>query len=168
MSGVGLEHHVLSALMAQKERLTFHLTNRETLQGRLKAQGRYEILVDNGQEELVLPKHEILSIRTDPAAPLELPPEVPHKPEDVRPTDIQAHLLNRAMARRTPVILHLITKQHLTGTVTGYDNYTILLSLRGGCAVLVYKHGITTVHMRTRPSIPKGKPHGPVSPEQPA
>lgn len=49
-----------------------------------------------------------------------------------------------AVHDENPVTIFLVNGVKLTGTITHFDNFSVLLS-REGCSQLIYKHAISTI-----------------------
>ena len=61
-----------------------------------------------------------------------------------RSQNLQDQFLNAVRKQRIPLTIFLVNGVKLTGVVTSFDNFCVLLR-RDGSAQLVYKHAISTV-----------------------
>lgn len=61
-----------------------------------------------------------------------------------RKQNLQDTFLNAVRRSKTPLTIFLVNGVKLTGSVTWFDNFCVLLR-REGQAQLVYKHAISTV-----------------------
>lgn len=62
----------------------------------------------------------------------------------MRVVSLQDEFLQRALKENIPVTTYLTNGFQFRGTVTGFDNYVVLLDVEGR-QNLVYKHAISTV-----------------------
>lgn len=62
---------------------------------------------------------------------------------------LQSTFLNQVRVQKTPVTVFLVNGVKLTGTITWFDNFCVLLR-RDKLSQLVYKHAISTI-MPSRP-----------------
>lgn len=58
--------------------------------------------------------------------------------------NVQDVLLNALRKNRTPVTIYLANGVKLQGTITGFDNFSVVLR-RGPQMQLIYKHAMATV-----------------------
>lgn len=61
-----------------------------------------------------------------------------------RSQNLQDQFLNAVRKQKVPLTIFLVNGVKLTGVVTSFDNFCVLLR-RDGSAQLVYKHAISTV-----------------------
>ena len=61
-----------------------------------------------------------------------------------RAQNLQDTFLNHVRKSKTPLTIFLVNGVKLTGVVTSFDNFCVLLR-RDGHSQLVYKHAISTV-----------------------
>ncbi|MDQ0453701.1 RNA chaperone Hfq [Rhizobium paknamense] len=61
-----------------------------------------------------------------------------------RSQNLQDHFLNQVRKQKNPLTIFLINGVKLTGVVTSFDNFCVLLR-RDGHSQLVYKHAISTI-----------------------
>jgi host factor-I protein len=61
-----------------------------------------------------------------------------------RSQNLQDQFLNAVRKQKIPLTIFLVNGVKLTGVVTSFDNFCVLLR-RDGSAQLVYKHAISTV-----------------------
>jgi len=60
--------------------------------------------------------------------------------------NIQDQFLNQVRKEKTPVIISLSGNTQLEGTVRSFDNFCIMLE--SDKEYLIYKHAITTIHLK--------------------
>ena len=61
-----------------------------------------------------------------------------------RSQNLQDQFLNAVRKQKVPLTIFLVNGVKLTGVVTSFDNFCVLLR-RDGHAQLVYKHAISTI-----------------------
>ena len=61
-----------------------------------------------------------------------------------RSQQLQDSFLNSVRKQKTPLTVFLVNGVKLTGTVSSFDNFSLLLNREGHCQ-LVYKHAISTI-----------------------
>ncbi|MBO6552429.1 MAG: RNA chaperone Hfq [Roseitalea sp.] len=61
-----------------------------------------------------------------------------------RSQNLQDQFLNAVRKQKIPLTIFLVNGVKLTGVVTSFDNFCVLLR-RDGSAQLVYKHAISTI-----------------------
>ncbi|GAB4353181.1 MAG: RNA chaperone Hfq [Oricola sp.] len=61
-----------------------------------------------------------------------------------RTQNLQDQFLNAVRKQKVPLTIFLVNGVKLTGVVTSFDNFCVLLR-RDGHAQLVYKHAISTI-----------------------
>ncbi|MEK6814365.1 MAG: RNA chaperone Hfq [Nitrospirota bacterium] len=122
-------------------------------QGRIRSIGRHEIVIETSEGELSLPKHDITMVRanTGEEGSVQLPR--PARPADPPSrTDLQHLILARYLEKKTSLVLHLVSKQAVIGTLIDYDNYTLLIrERRQRLPTLLYKHGVATLQSAAAP-----------------
>ena len=116
-------------------------------QGRVRSVGRHEIVIETGDGEVSLPKHDVMMVRANasdeggPSLPRPARPEGPPSR-----TDLQHLVLARYLEKKTSLVLHLVSKQVVIGTLIDYDNYTLLIrERRQKLPTLLYKHGVASL-----------------------
>ena len=57
--------------------------------------------------------------------------------------NLQDQFLNHLRKERTPVTIHILNGSKITGTIKGFDNFSILL--KGENQHLIYKHSIAMI-----------------------
>ena len=57
--------------------------------------------------------------------------------------NLQDQFLNHLRKERTPVTIHILNGSKITGTIKGFDNFSILL--KGENQQLIYKHSIAMI-----------------------
>ena len=60
------------------------------------------------------------------------------------PTNLQEAILKEACQDKVPVTLFLMKGFQLRGTITGYDNFVVVL-VTDGKQQMIYKHAISTL-----------------------
>ena len=60
------------------------------------------------------------------------------------PINLQDAILNEVRRERTPVTLFLMNGFQLRGTITGFDNFVVVL-VTDGKQQMIYKHAISTL-----------------------
>ncbi len=72
-----------------------------------------------------------------------------------RDQGLQSTVLNRLRRQKMPVTVHLVNGIKLQGTISSFDQFSVLLR-RGDRQRLVYKHAITTIEPSQPISIQEG------------
>ena len=62
-----------------------------------------------------------------------------------RPIVLQDIYLNQARRERIPVTVKMVDGGQLSGTVRGFDSFTVILEDDDGSAQMLYKHAIAAV-----------------------
>lgn len=116
-------------------------------QGWVRSVGRHEIVIETGDGEVSLPKHDVTMVRANAGDEVSL--SLPHPaspPDPPSRTDLQHLVLARYLEKKTSLVLHLVSKQTVIGTLIDYDNYTLLIrERRQRLPTLLYKHGVATL-----------------------
>ena len=60
------------------------------------------------------------------------------------PTNLQEAILKEVCQEKAPVTLFLMNGFQLRGTITGYDNFVVVL-VTDGKQQMIYKHAISTL-----------------------
>lgn len=58
--------------------------------------------------------------------------------------NLQDYFLNQARKEETTVVVHLVNGFQIKGTVSGFDNFTVIMDNMGK-QQLIYKHAISTI-----------------------
>lgn len=59
------------------------------------------------------------------------------------PFNIQDQFLNQSRKERVKVIIKLMSGENLEGFIKSFDNFSVLMELRGD--LLIYKHAIASI-----------------------
>ncbi len=116
-------------------------------QGRVRSVGRHEIVIETGDGEVSLPKHDVTMVRANAGEEGSFSLPRPARPEGPPSrTDLQHLVLARYLEKKTSLVLYLVSKQTVIGTLIDYDNYTLLIrERRQRLPTLLYKHGVATL-----------------------
>lgn len=77
---------------------------------------------------------------------MERKPQVLREKRTKNMDSFQEQVLQEAIQRKKNMTMILVNGFHITGTITGYDVYSILLEVDGK-QQLVYKHTISTIRL---------------------
>ena len=138
---LSLQDHFLNSVRRAKLPVTIFLVKGVKLQGVITWFDAFSLLLRRDGSTQLVYKHSISTI---------MPPEVP---ADFTPTvavvdgakaALQDLFLSAAARDQERMTLFLINGVMLQGTVTGFDQFSLVLE-RGGQIQLVYKHAISTL-----------------------
>jgi host factor-I protein len=138
---LSLQDHFLNSVRRAKLPVTIFLVKGVKLQGVITWFDAFSLLLRRDGATQLVYKHSISTI---------MPPEVP---ADFTPTvatvdgakaALQDLFLSAAARDQERMTLFLINGVMLQGTVTGFDQFSLVLE-RGGQIQLVYKHAISTL-----------------------
>jgi host factor-I protein len=142
---LSLQDHFLNSVRRSKSPATIFLVKGVKLQGIITWFDAFSLLLRRDSSSQLVYKHAISTI---------MPQRVP---ADLLGSDIAAHLppsgarpslqdtfLAAAVRESPPMTLFLVNGVMLQGTVTGFDQFSVLLE-RDGQLQLVYKHAISTL-----------------------
>lgn len=62
----------------------------------------------------------------------------------IKLTNIQDIFLNQARKANIPITVHLVNGFQIKGTVSGFDNFTVIVESMGK-QQMIYKHAISTI-----------------------
>ena len=140
---LGLQDHFLNSIRRSKLPVTIFLVKGVKLQGAITWFDAFSLLLRREGASQLVYKHSISTIM-----PAEPPSDfVAGQPADGGPSAkaaLQDLFLAAAAKERERVTLFLVNGVMLQGSVTGYDQFSLLLE-RGGQVQLVYKHAISTL-----------------------
>jgi host factor-I protein len=135
-----LQDHFLNAVRRSKSPVTIFLVKGVKLQGVITWFDQFSLLLRREGTAQLVYKHSISTIMPQKA------------PEGVRPPEragagkgkLQDLFLAAAARDRQLVTVFLVNGVMLQGSVTGFDQFSLLME-RGSQAQLVYKHAVSTV-----------------------
>jgi host factor-I protein len=138
---LSLQDHFLNSLRRAKLPVTIFLVKGVKLQGVVTWFDTFSLLLRREGASQLVYKHSISTIM-----PPEPPPEfVATSPKaDGGKAGLQDLFLAAAAREHERMTLFLINGVMLQGTVTGFDQFSLVLE-RGGQVQLVYKHAISTL-----------------------
>jgi host factor-I protein len=138
---LSLQDHFLNSVRRAKLPVTIYLVKGVKLQGVITWFDSFSLLVRREGSAQLVYKHAVSTIM--PAeAPLDLVPTAPLA--DAGKGQLQDLFLAAATREGERMTLFLVNGVMLQGTVTGFDQFSLLLE-RGGQVQLVYKHAISTL-----------------------
>jgi host factor-I protein len=136
---LSLQDHFLNSVRRGKLPVTIYLVKGVKLQGVITWFDAFSLLLRREGASQLVYKHAISTIM-----PAEPPPDlVPTKSETAKP-QLQDLFLAAAAREHERMTLFLVNGVMLQGSVTGFDQFSLLLE-RGGQVQLVYKHAISTL-----------------------
>lgn len=160
---LSLQDHFLNSVRRAKQPVTIFLVKGVKLQGVITWFDSFSLLLRREGASQLVYKHSISTIM-----PGEPPPDfvssAPVEPGGKAP--LQDLFLAAATRDSERMTLFLVNGVMLQGTVTGFDQFSLILE-RGGQIQLVYKHAISTL----QPSHPLnlgGEQHGETTEEEPS
>jgi host factor-I protein len=138
---ISLQDHFLNSLRRAKASVTIFLVKGVKLQGIVTWFDAFSLLLRRDRTTHLLYKHSISTIM-----PAEKPADfVPTRPaNDGGKGGLQDLFLAAAARDNERMTLFLVNGVMLQGTVTGFDQFSLILE-RGGQVQLVYKHAISTL-----------------------
>ena len=143
MSGraLSLQDHFLNSIRRAKLPVTIFLVKGVKLQGVVTWFDAFSLLLRREGASQLVYKHSISTIM-----PSEPPPDflATHPKVDGGKAALQDLFLAAAAREQERVTLFLINGVMLQGSVTGFDQFSLVLE-RGGQIQLVYKHAISTL-----------------------
>jgi host factor-I protein len=139
-----LQDQFLNAVRRSKASVTIFLVKGVKLQGVITWFDQFSLLLRRDGAQQLVYKHSISTI---------MPQRVP---DGIVPPDgagtgkgsLQDLFLAAAARDRQPVTIFLVNGVMLQGSVSGFDQFSMLLE-RGNQAQLVYKHAVSTVQPAT-------------------
>ena len=138
---LGLQDHFLNSVRRAKLPVTIFLVKGVKLQGVITWFDAFSLLLRREAAAQLVYKHSISTIM-----PAEPPPEftVTEGKLDASKAQLQDRFLATALRDREHMTLFLVNGVMLQGSVTGFDQFSLLLE-RGGQVQLIYKHAISTL-----------------------
>jgi host factor-I protein len=136
---LSLQDHFLNSVRRAKLPVTIFLVKGVKLQGVITWFDAFSLLLRREGASQLVYKHAISTIM-----PPETPPDfVPTTSEGAKP-QLQDLFLGAATREHERMTLFLVNGVMLQGSVTGFDQFCLVLE-RGGQVQLVYKHAISTL-----------------------
>jgi host factor-I protein len=136
---LSLQDHFLNSVRRAKLPVTIFLVKGVKLQGVITWFDAFSLLLRREGSSQLVYKHAISTIM-----PPEPPPDfVPTTSEGAKP-QLQDLFLGAAAREHERMTLFLVNGVMLQGSVTGFDQFSLVLE-RGGQLQLVYKHAISTL-----------------------
>jgi host factor-I protein len=137
---LSLQDHFLNSLRRAKVSVTIFLVKGVKLQGIVTWFDAFSLLLRREGTSQLVYKHSISTIM-----PAELPGDfTPTAGTDAGKGALQDQFLGAAARDQERMTLFLVNGVMLQGTVTGFDQFSLILE-RGGQVQLVYKHAISTL-----------------------
>jgi host factor-I protein len=137
---VSLQDHFLNSLRRAKGPVTIFLIKGVKLQGAVTWFDAFSLLLRREGTSQLVYKHSISTIM-----PTERPADFsPTVPAEGGKGALQDQFLAAAARDHERMTLFLVNGVMLQGTVTGFDQFSLVLE-RGGQLQLVYKHAISTL-----------------------
>ena len=138
---LSLQDHFLNSLRRAKLPVTIFLVKGVKLQGVVTWFDAFSLLLRRDGSSQLVYKHSISTIMP-PEPPADFNPTVPKA--DGGKAGLQDLFLGAAAREHERMTLFLINGVMLQGSVTGFDQFSLVLE-RGGQIQLVYKHAISTL-----------------------
>jgi host factor-I protein len=137
---LSLQDHFLNSARRAKLPVTIFLVKGVKLQGVITWFDAFSLLLRRDGASQLVYKHSISTIM-----PAEPPPDfVATQPADNGKAALQDLFLAAATRDHERMTLFLVNGVMLQGTVTGFDQFCLLLE-RGGQVQMVYKHALSTL-----------------------
>ena len=137
---LSLQDHFLNSVRRAKLPVTIFLVKGVKLQGVITWFDAFSLLLRREGSSQLVYKHAISTIM--PAEPLA--EFVPTQIADTAKAQLQDVFLAAAAREKERMTLFLVNGVMLQGSVTGFDQFSLVLE-RGGQVQLVYKHAISTL-----------------------
>ena len=139
---LSLQDHFLNSIRRAKSPVTIFLVKGVKLQGVVTWFDAFSILMRREGTSQLVYKHSISTIMPSRVPPDFVAPETPAEQGAKAP--MQDLFLAAAARDRERMTLFLVNGVMLQGSVTAFDQFSLLLE-RGGQIQLVYKHAISTL-----------------------
>jgi len=138
---LSLQDHFLNSVRRARLPVTIFLVKGVKLQGAITWFDAFSLLLRREGAAQLVYKHSISTIM-----PAQTPPDfvAPEPPADGAKAVLQDLFLAAAAKEQERMTLFLVNGVMLQGSVTAYDQFSLLLE-RGGQVQLVYKHAISTL-----------------------
>ena len=137
---LSLQDHFLNSVRRAKLPVTIFLVKGVKLQGVITWFDAFSLLLRREGASQLVYKHAISTIMPSEA----LPDLVPTQKNDAGKAQLQDLFLAAAARENERMTLFLVNGVMLQGSVTGFDQFSLVLE-RGGQVQLVYKHAISTL-----------------------
>lgn len=142
--GLSLQDHFLNSVRRSKLPVTIFLVKGVKLQGQITWFDAFSLLLRREGTSQLVYKHSISTIM-----PAEPPKDFVAEPPAVESghggkAALQDLFLAAAAKEKERITLFLVNGVMLQGSVTGFDQFSLLLE-RGGQVQMVYKHAISTL-----------------------
>jgi host factor-I protein len=138
---LSLQDHFLNAIRRAKLPVTIFLVKGVKLQGVVTWFDTFSLLLRREGASQLVYKHSISTIMPGDPPPGFVPT---HSPQDGAKAALQDLFLAAAARESERMTLFLVNGVMLQGSVTGFDQFSLVLE-RGGQIQLVYKHAISTL-----------------------
>ena len=135
-----LQDHFLNAVRRSKSPVTIFLVKGVKLQGVITWFDQFSLLLRREGTAQLVYKHSISTIMPQRVPEGIVPPEGTGAGKGV----LQDLFLAAAARDGQPVTIFLVNGVMLQGSVTGFDQFSLLMQ-RGSQSQLVYKHAVSTV-----------------------
>ena len=136
---LSLQDHFLNSVRRAKLPVTIFLVKGVKLQGVITWFDAFSLLLRREGASQLVYKHAISTIM-----PAEMPPDLVATTSEGAKPQLQDLFLAAAVRDTERMTLFLVNGVMLQGSVTGFDQFSLLLE-RGGQVQLVYKHAISTL-----------------------
>ena len=136
---LSLQDHFLNSVRRAKLPVTIFLVKGVKLQGVITWFDSFSLLLRREGASQLVYKHSISTVM-----PAEPPPDFVATSTNVAKPQLQDLFLAAASRESERMTLFLVNGVMLQGTVTGFDQFSLVLE-RGGQVQLVYKHAISTL-----------------------
>jgi host factor-I protein len=136
---LSLQDHFLNSVRRAKLPVTIYLLKGVKLQGVITWFDAFSLLLRREGASQLVYKHAISTIM-----PGEAPPDFAPAASGSAKPQLQDLFLAAATREQERMTLFLVNGVMLQGTVTGFDQFSLVLE-RGGQVQLVYKHAISTL-----------------------
>ena len=136
---LSLQDHFLNSVRRAKLPVTIFLVKGVKLQGVITWFDAFSLLLRREGASQLVYKHSISTVM-----PAEPPPEFTATSAPAAKPQLQDLFLTAASRESERMTLFLVNGVMLQGTVTGFDQFSLVLE-RGGQIQLVYKHAISTL-----------------------
>jgi host factor-I protein len=153
---LSLQDHFLNSVRRAKLPVTVFLVKGVKLQGVITWFDSFSVLLRREGASQLVYKHAISTIMPPEPPPDFVPTTTPANGAKAQLQDVFLAAAARESERMT---LFLVNGVMLQGTVTGFDQFSLVLE-RGGQAQLVYKHAISTLQPAHSLDLGNGEPDG--------
>ena len=136
---LSLQDHFLNSVRRAKLPVTIFLVKGVKLQGVITWFDSFSLLLRREGASQLVYKHSISTVM-----PAEPPPDFVATSAAASKPQLQDRFLAAASRETERMTLFLVNGVMLQGTVTGFDQFSLVLE-RGGQVQLVYKHAISTL-----------------------